>query len=49
MKGAMVLMKGLRQGSLYFLQGTTVTGSVAVCTTLEDIDTTKYSTCDWAI
>jgi len=33
MKGAMVLMKGLRQGSVYFLQGTFITGSAAVCTT----------------
>jgi len=37
----MVLMKGLRQGSLYFLQGTTITGSAAVCTTLADLDTAK--------
>ena len=37
----MVLMKGLRQGSLHFLQGTTVTGSAAVCTTSTDVDTTK--------
>jgi len=28
-KGAMVAMKGLRQGSLYILQGTTVTGVLA--------------------
>jgi len=41
MMGEMVLMKGLRQGSLYFLQGTTVIGSAAVCTTSADIDTTK--------
>jgi len=41
MKEAMVLMKGLKQGSHYFLQGTTVTGSAAVCTTSADIDTTK--------
>jgi len=38
MRGAMVLSKGLRQGSLYFLQGTTVTGSAAVCT---NVDTMK--------
>ena len=31
-KGAMVIMKGLRQGSLYILQGTTVTGVAAVGT-----------------
>ena len=41
MKVAMVLMKGLMQGSLYILHGTTVTDSVAVCTTSADIDTTK--------
>jgi len=38
MRGVMVLMKGLRQGSLYLLQGTTVTGSIAICT---DVDTAK--------
>jgi len=31
-KGAMVMMKGLRQGSLYILQGATVTGVAAVGT-----------------
>jgi len=31
-RGAMMLMKGLRQGSLYLLQGTTVTSSAIVCT-----------------
>jgi len=31
-KGVMVVMKGLRQGSLYILQGTTVTGVAAVGT-----------------
>ena len=40
-KGAMVLMKGLRQGSLYFLQSTTVTGLAAVYTKSADVDTTK--------
>jgi len=40
-KGAMVLMKGLRQGSLYFLQGTTVIGSAAVYTTLANVDNMK--------
>ena len=40
-KGAMVLMKGLGQGSLYFLQGTTVTRSAVVCTTSVDVDTMK--------
>ena len=32
-KGAMVMMKGLRQGSLYILQGATVTGVAVVGTT----------------
>jgi len=32
MKGAMVLMKGFKWGSLYYLQGTSVTGLAAVCT-----------------
>ena len=47
MKGAMVLMKGSRQRSLYFLQGTTVIGLGAICTTSAvyttsaDIDSTK--------
>jgi len=41
MKVAMVLMKGLMQGSLYILHGTTVTDSVAVCTTSAGVDTTK--------
>jgi len=41
MKGAMVLMKGFRQGSLYLLQSTTVTGSVIVCTISVDVDTTR--------
>jgi len=40
-KGAMVLMKGLRQGSLYILHGTTVTGLAAVCRTSSDVDNTK--------
>jgi len=37
-KRAMVLMKGLQQGSLYILQGTTVTRAAAVCTTPADVD-----------
>ena len=41
MRGVMVLMKGLRQGSLYLIQGTTVTCSTIVCTTLTDVDTMK--------
>jgi len=41
MRGAIVLIKGLRQGSLYLLQGTTVTGLAAVCTTSTDVDTTR--------
>lgn len=36
----MVLMKGLRQGSLYFLQGTRVRGRAAVCT-IGDVDRTR--------
>jgi len=40
-KGAMVLMKGLRQGSLYFPQGTTISGLTAVYTTSANIDTKK--------
>ena len=40
-KGALVLMKGSRHGSLYILQGSTVTGSVAVTSTHSDIDLTK--------
>ena len=41
MKGVMVLMKRFRQGSLYLLQGTTITGSVTVCTTSTDVDITR--------
>ena len=37
----MVLMKGLRQRSLYILQGATVTGAAAVCTTPADVDATR--------
>ena len=40
-KGAMVVMKGLRQGSLYILQGTTVTGVAAVDTTSADANDTS--------
>jgi len=40
-KEAMVLIKGLRKGSLYFWHGTTVTGAAAVCKTLTDVCTTK--------
>jgi len=38
---AMMMMKGLRQESLYVLHGTIVTDSAAVCTTSTDVDTTK--------
>jgi len=37
-KGAIVLMKGPREESLYILQETTVTGAAAVCTTPADVD-----------
>jgi len=40
-KGAMVLMKRLRPGSLYFLHGTTVISAAAVCTTSSNVDITK--------
>ena len=41
MKSAMVLMKGFKQGNLYLLQGTIVTGSTAFCITSTDVDTTR--------
>jgi len=40
-KGAMVLIKGLRQESLYILQGTGVIGAVAVCITPADVAATR--------
>ncbi|KAH0652209.1 hypothetical protein KY289_029887 [Solanum tuberosum] len=40
-KGALVLMKGIRRGTLYYLQGSIVTGSVAVSTSLSDDDLTR--------
>ncbi|GMP51093.1 hypothetical protein CsSME_00017460 [Camellia sinensis var. sinensis] len=42
-RGALVAMKGTRQGNLYFLDGSTVTGRVAVSTSSEDdaSDTSK--------
>ncbi|KAK2998859.1 hypothetical protein RJ639_022999 [Escallonia herrerae] len=43
MKGALVVMKGLKQNSLYLLQGSTVTGAAAEAASSSDIDsdTTK--------
>ena len=40
-KGAMVVMKGLRQGNLYILQGTIVTGVAAVGTASADTNNTR--------
>jgi len=40
-KGAIVIMKGLRQDSLYILQGTTVTGVAAVSTASADANDTR--------
>ena len=40
-KGAMVVMKGLRQGSLYILQGTTVIGVAAVGIASADANDTR--------
>jgi len=40
-KSALVLMKGERRGSLYILQGSTVTGSAAVTTTSSVEDHTR--------
>jgi len=40
-KEAMVVMKGLQQGSLYILQGTTVTGVAAVGTASADANDTR--------
>ncbi|KAK2976634.1 hypothetical protein RJ640_024168 [Escallonia rubra] len=42
MKGALVVMKGLKQNSLYLLQGSTVTGTAAATSSSDiDSDTTK--------
>ncbi|KAK2972776.1 hypothetical protein RJ640_027871 [Escallonia rubra] len=42
MKGALVVMKGLKQNSLYLLQGSTVTGTAATTLSFDiDSDTTK--------
>ena len=41
MKGAMVVMKGLRMGSLYILDGTTAAGVAAVGTVSTDADETR--------
>jgi len=40
-KGALVLMKGTRRGSLYILQGSTVTSSVVVTSVPSNVDLTK--------
>ena len=40
-KGALVLMKGVRRGSLYVLQGSTVTGTAAITTSLSNVDLTR--------
>ncbi|KAK3020186.1 hypothetical protein RJ639_047130 [Escallonia herrerae] len=42
MKSALVVMKGLKQNSLYLLQGSTVTGAAAIASSFDiDSDTTK--------
>ncbi|KAK2999560.1 hypothetical protein RJ639_023203 [Escallonia herrerae] len=43
MKGSFIVMKGLKQNSLYLLQGSTVTGAAAVAASSSDVDsnTTK--------
>ncbi|KAK2973981.1 hypothetical protein RJ640_013542 [Escallonia rubra] len=42
MKGALVVMKGLKQNSLYLLQGSTVTGATTIASSSDiDSDTTK--------
>ncbi|XP_060170465.1 uncharacterized mitochondrial protein AtMg00300-like [Lycium barbarum] len=40
-KGALVLMKGTRRGTLYYLQGSIMKGSVAVSNSLSDDDVTR--------
>ncbi|GAV86111.1 gag_pre-integrs domain-containing protein, partial [Cephalotus follicularis] len=40
-RGAILFMKGLKVGSLYKLQGSTVIGSVAVSSSVSDSDDTK--------
>ncbi|GAV82844.1 LOW QUALITY PROTEIN: gag_pre-integrs domain-containing protein, partial [Cephalotus follicularis] len=40
-KGAILFMKGLKVGSLYKLQGSTVIGSVTVSSSVSDSDGTK--------
>ena len=40
-RGSMILMKGIRKGSLYILQGSTVTGSAAAVLNLDESDSTK--------
>ncbi|KAK3002024.1 hypothetical protein RJ639_021170 [Escallonia herrerae] len=42
MKGALVVMKGLKQNSLYLLQGSTITGAAAIASSSDiDSNTTK--------
>ena len=38
-RGAFVTMKGTRKGNLYFLDGSTVTGRVAISTSSDDFGT----------
>jgi len=40
-KGALVLMKANRSGSLYVLQGSTITGSTSVSISMSDSDVAK--------
>ena len=40
-KGALVVMKGLKQNGLYFLQGSTITGAAAVSSSDSDSEITK--------
>ncbi|KAK6791798.1 hypothetical protein RDI58_010879 [Solanum bulbocastanum] len=40
-QGDLLLMKGIKCGTLYYLQGSIVTGSVAVSTSLSDDDLTR--------
>ena len=40
-KGALVVMKGLKQNGLYFLPGSTITGAAAVSSSDSDSEITK--------
>jgi len=40
-KGSDVVLRGVKQGSLYVLQGSTVTGSIAVASAVNDADQTR--------